>query len=157
MNKIEWARIPETNYKVSNDGRVRSVKGETIRQFDDGGRLLMVRLTVKGIYRLFHVHELVAEAFVDNPHHYAKVIHVDGDTLNNTADNLQWKIQSVSTRKVKNKPKIVQYDMLGNKLAEYVSIYEASMATGINKGSIYKTIEGKNKTANGYFFKREEI
>ena len=155
MNKIEWARIPNTNYKVSNEGGVRTSKGETIRQFDDGGGLLMVRLKINGLFRIYHVHELVAEAFVDNPHHYAKIIHVDGNIQNNNAENLKWKIQSVSHRKVKNKPQIVQYDMSGKKLAVFVSIYEASLATGINKGSIYKVIGGINKTANGYVFKKE--
>lgn len=101
MNKTEWARIPNTNYKVSNEGGVRSVKGETIRQFDDGGGLLMVRLKIDGLFRIYHVHELVAKAFVDNPHDYAKIVHVDGNTQNNEAVNLQWIRASVSHKKPK--------------------------------------------------------
>lgn len=38
----------------------------------------------------FYVHELVAKAFVPNPDNLPYVEHIDGDRLNNRADNLRW-------------------------------------------------------------------
>jgi hypothetical protein len=39
---------------------------------------------------IFYVHELVAQTFVPNPHNYPYVEHIDGNKLNNHADNLRW-------------------------------------------------------------------
>ena len=37
-----------------------------------------------------YVHELVAKAFVPNPDNLPYIEHLDGDRLNNRADNLRW-------------------------------------------------------------------
>ena len=159
---VEWVKIYNTDYKVSSRGIIVSGDGRTIRQFDDGAGKMLVKLKVNKLFRLFHVDELVANAFVDNPKGYASVEHIDGIDTNNHADNLRWVLKWAkiaarkASKKATNKLRIVQYNIIGEKLAEFDSIYEASMATGINKGSIYKTIEGINKTANGYIFKKEE-
>ena len=51
---------------------------------------------VCGQYRIdghrysFKVHRLVAKEFVENPHGYLEVNHLDGSKLNNSAKNLEW-------------------------------------------------------------------
>lgn len=89
----------EGYYEVSNLGRIRSCARTT----DDGKclqpKLLSLdsseRYVSKGLYkqnisynRLLH--RLVAEAFVPNPHNKSQVNHIDGDTRNNRASNLEW-------------------------------------------------------------------
>jgi len=40
--------------------------------------------------KFYALHRLVAEHFLDNPHNYTQVNHIDGDRYNNAADNLEW-------------------------------------------------------------------
>lgn len=40
--------------------------------------------------RAWPVHRLVALLFVDNPEEHLEVDHIDGNKINNNADNLQW-------------------------------------------------------------------
>lgn len=44
------------------------------------------------------VHQLVAEAFIPNPHRYTYVNHIDGDKSNPSAVNLEWVTQSMNLR-----------------------------------------------------------
>lgn len=89
----------EGQYKVSNLGRVKSIK----RKLDSGRSVsekilnssskkktqdgyLMVALAGK----TFRVNRLVAAAFIPNPNNKPVVNHIDGDKENNKADNLEW-------------------------------------------------------------------
>lgn len=52
-----------------------------------------------GKRRKFRVHRLVASAFVDGYFEDASVDHLDGNKLNNRADNLEWVTLSENTRR----------------------------------------------------------
>ena len=77
------------DYRVSNFGRIAS-----------GTRLLQRNLAADGYMRvLFQIngvrwqlmqHVVVATAFVPNPQNLPQVDHLDGNTVNNRADNLEW-------------------------------------------------------------------
>lgn len=88
-------------YEVSNLGGVRTSGHETFRggwrapvavkqQTDKLGylfvRLARADLRVCSLY----VHCLVAMAFVDNPHKYKQVSHINGDIHDNSASNVMW-------------------------------------------------------------------
>lgn len=86
----------EGKYQISNDGRVRVVKtGKelTLNRFTKCGyRKAALYKNGKGHEK--RIHRLVAEHFVHNPRMKETVNHIDGNKLNNHADNLEW-----STRK----------------------------------------------------------
>lgn len=95
-----WKDIPnyEGKYQVSNLGNVKSFtrwgKGKILKCSTNGnpGPYKHVNLVGAGRndVKSFYVHRLVAEAFVDNPNGYTEINHIDGDTLNNSPDNLEW-------------------------------------------------------------------
>lgn len=52
-----------------------------------------VELSKNGIQKIFSVHRLVAESFVENPSNLPIVCHRDDNPLNNSASNLFWGTQ----------------------------------------------------------------
>ena len=93
----EWREIEDYNgkYLVSNMGRVTSLKRRTPRlltAFVNNKGYKRVALCQNGKARYFLVSRLVAAAFCENPDpENAKVVdHIDGNTLNNCAENLRW-------------------------------------------------------------------
>ena len=104
-----WKPIPGYvgKYEVSNLGNVRSVdhvlyqkdshggmmekhyKGKPVAITDNGNGYKIVSLSNFG-RKNHYVHRIVAEAFVENPNGYAVVNHLDYDTSNNAAENLEW-------------------------------------------------------------------
>lgn len=87
--------IFEGAYVIYDDGRLWSNKTQ---QFLKGAcvsrdkRYLCYCLTLDGKSKHFYAHRLVAENFVPNPDPENKlcVNHIDGDTFNNSSDNLEW-------------------------------------------------------------------
>ena len=79
------------NYRVSNTGRVKSIKsGRILKASPDTKGYLMVWLYNEGVRKTIKVHRLVARAFVKGYFEGAHVDHLDGDKLNNSAINLEW-------------------------------------------------------------------
>lgn len=105
MKQEIWTPVKEYEnyYHVSNiGGKVKSLaktwsvgkKGDTILKFGKRKHKKMlyyfVVLCVNKIKRYVSVHRLVAQHYVDNPNNYDVVNHLDSNTLNNDADNLEW-------------------------------------------------------------------
>lgn len=81
------------NYEVSTYGEVRNKRtGKILKQKLDKSNCLMVNLSMgaRGKAKYYIVARLVAMAFVPNPMGYTWVRHIDGNTLNNEASNLEW-------------------------------------------------------------------
>lgn len=81
------------NYTISDDGVVFSKKTGTFKKATSNGRgkgYMFVDLYKDGKRKRLYVHRLVAEAFVPNPCNKPYVNHLDGDTRNNKAENLEW-------------------------------------------------------------------
>lgn len=88
----KWKDVKDTNYQVSNLGKVRNKSnGYVIKQQLSHRGYWLVRIKDKnGKKRSFSVHRLVAIAFVSNPKAYSEINHIDGDKSNNNRSNLQW-------------------------------------------------------------------
>jgi len=101
-----WKDIKEYEgyYQVSNQGRVRSGNrqvnrvnskpyfkpGRILRSADNGGGYGKVHLHLGNANCRVYIHRLVAMMFIPNPEGKPEVNHIDGNSKNNIADNLQW-------------------------------------------------------------------
>lgn len=78
-------------YSVNIDGEVYSHRSQRfLKKTIDAKGYYRVWLTKKPVERSVKVARIVAAAFVDNPNQCETVDHIDGDKLNDRADNLDW-------------------------------------------------------------------
>jgi hypothetical protein len=162
-----WKEIPQEftlgkkNYFISNKGRYKNEKG------------VVVDLKVSAYYKILSfktngkpirhaLHRLVALLFIPNPDNKEFVNHIDGNKLNNSADNLEWITKSENTKHAhslglitKVCRKINQYDKNNNFIAQFNSIKEASEHFSVHTSSIGKLCAGTTnaKYCCGYIFK----
>lgn len=92
--------IRSLNRRVVNrqSGSTRTCKGGMIAPFDNGHGYLVVSLCKEHIRHNHYVHRLVAEAFVENPDEKTIINHLDYNTKNNNASNLEWCTQVENIR-----------------------------------------------------------
>jgi hypothetical protein len=93
--EVVWKPILgfEGLYEISNLGKVRNNKGETLKQGIKRTNCTcykLVNLWKDGRYYKKYVHRLIAEAFIPNPDNLPMVNHKDEDGTNNSIDNLEW-------------------------------------------------------------------
>lgn len=79
-------------YEVSNYGEIRNaISKRVLRQTLANGYCICVcSFGGRDKKRAIKIHRAVAELFVDNPYGLPEVNHIDGNKLNNRADNLEW-------------------------------------------------------------------
>jgi len=84
--------IEGTNcYNITVDGRVINKRtGRELKQQNDNGGRLAVRIKVNDKNKKCFIHRLVAEAYIPNPNDKPQVDHIDGDNSNNNMCNLRW-------------------------------------------------------------------
>lgn len=157
-------------YEVSNLGRVRSLP----RRGTKGGILVIdtsnskhyahVVLAKNSKLHTTSLHKIVAEAWVPNPENKPQVNHIDGDKLNNKAENLEW-VTNLENRRHAIKTGLssalpeeaIEANMTGvmqkegeEVIAMYPCIKYAQYITGVCNQNIFKVCQGKRKTAGGY-------
>jgi hypothetical protein len=77
--------------ECSKDGRVRSVRTKKeYSQCIGGTGYFQICAGFEKRVKMFKVHKLIAETFLDNPENKRCVNHKDCNKLNNIIDNLEW-------------------------------------------------------------------
>ncbi len=163
-------------YQVSNFGNVRSVKRNIVLSAGtrcDGRKY--VTLCKNGKCKTFKIHRLVAIAFIPNLNNYKEVNHKDENPSNNYVGNLEWcdrnynqhygtciermansmKGKFTGSKSVLSKP-LYQFDLNGEFIREWESIYEVKRKLGINPYNISSCCNNKRKSAGGFIWKRKK-
>jgi len=86
-----WGRVRQLKHiRIYSSGKLRNMPEELVKFSDDMEGYPLVPLPNNKINRLSR---LVAKAFIPNPENKPIVNHVDGNSKNNRADNLEWVTQ----------------------------------------------------------------
>lgn len=85
-----WKRYKNTNYEVSNIGRVRNINGSLKSQQLDKYGYLVTDLYINGERKNMKIHRLVAETFIPNPDNKPTVNHINEIKTDNYVENLCW-------------------------------------------------------------------
>lgn len=93
----KWKHIEgyEDKYMISDMGDIYSIKSKKcIHPYINKCGHLKVMLCENNKKKKYFVHILVAKTFIENPHNYNIVNHIDGNKTNNRVENLEWCTQS---------------------------------------------------------------
>ena len=165
----KWARVEDTNYEISNYGRMVNTKtGNLLKTQANKKGYQVIRVTINRVKRTFRIHRLVAQYFVSNPNNKTQVNHIDGNKNNNRYDNLEWcsnaenahhaiktglwesVIEGAKLENEKRKKKVIARNIHTNEILRFSSIRDAERQIGTRH--IVDVIKGKRKQAKGYEF-----
>lgn len=192
MKEEIWKDMPgyEGLYQASNLGRIKSLdkvvfqkaknnstskhiyKGKILKPILHDTGYNYVTLNCKNI----SVHRLVAKTFIPNMENKPFVNHIDGNKLNNNANNLEWctakenmqhafennlinnktklkkesELKNIKKATLSNYKKVNMYDKGNLYIKTFNSIIEASIETKSNAGHIVQCCKHKQKTCGGY-------
>lgn len=162
----EWKPIANTKeYFVSNIGRVRkNLKLLTCSPNTYGYPACWIEIYDKEgnkKRKRASVHRLVAQAFVPNPGNKEVVDHIDGNKVNNRAENLRWVTVQENTQFAYDKDLIAKSErdeVIAIDPYDYVFLYrtqaEAARDTGTDAKTVNQVIKGLIKSAKGWRFFR---
>lgn len=174
-------------YQVSNLGRIKSLsrnvysiksnkfsrrtKEKILKQTTNYKGYQRILLNKNGIKKLFSVHRLVAETFIQNLENKPQVNHIDGNKQNNKVENLEWctNIENMKhawetglrtnetiihrTENDKRLRRIQQYSLDNKFIKEYSFIGDVEKQFGFNHSNIIKCCKKERKTAYGYIWR----
>ena len=78
------------NYLVSNFGNIKNSKTNKIMKQSNPQGYKLVNLKKDGKWKIFTVHRLVGNTFLENPDNKPLIDHIDENKSNNNVKNLRW-------------------------------------------------------------------
>lgn len=149
-------------YYANGKQRVRHRKERIMRQTLDSKGYLVVGLSKNGVQEKKKVHQLVAQAFIPNPHGYTHVHHKNHSQLDNRIENLCWidehehqalhgAEKADAVREAKSKT-VYQYMKDGLLVNVWKSAREAARQLGFAQGAISACCRGERKQHKGYIW-----
>lgn len=175
MENEIWKEIPGYKglYEVSNYGQIKSIerlekcgnktrirKARILKQSLRRG-YLFVSLCKNGRKENVVIHRIVSLLFIPNPNNMSEVDHIDGNKINNKVSNLRWVTAKQNSNNLKapntigkklNKggKAVLQFDLSGNFIKEWVTAMEVERSLGFGRSSISNCCNGVLKTAFGF-------
>ena len=176
-----WKDIPHTDgqYQVSNLGNVRSLFYHS-RSWNRiyRTRLLKQKMNPSGYHNVSilinkkrvtkDIHKIIAQLFVPNPENKPQVNHIDGNKSNNSVSNLEWVTAKENNKHAietglrnphalsgcaKPRKQVAQYDLSGELINVWDSVYDAASYYGIKHNCISSCANGYNKSYHKYMWK----
>lgn len=153
--------LNNSNYKVSNLGRVVNVTNNNILSPCDTCGYYKVRLSKNGEVTDWLVHKLVYCSFFKEEEILKNYVidHIDGNKHNNTLSNLRKISLSDNVKNAyynqglnSNIKPVSQFDLNNNFIATFPSAREAARQLDLDSSSITKCCKGKLKTTGKFIF-----
>ena len=157
--KEEWKQYLNSDFFVSNMGRVKNIRTKNILKGNvrENGYLRVGLRTGKKL-STFNVHNLVW--LVWNGPQKGVINHINGDKLDNRLENLEDISQSQNllkaayeTNTIKSCMQIGQYDEEGNLIKIFQSQKQAERSLNMGGGTISRAIKSGRKS-HGFYWKR---
>lgn len=156
VNPLGSIRTPEGKTTYTERHGIRKWKQRTLKQKTDPRGYKRVTLWLNGKPKTWLVHRVVATTFIDNPHNYPIVNHINGIKDDNRVENLEWcdsnhNVNHAFDSGLMNCNKVILNTDGGQKL--FRSMSEASTYLGYCSGYIsYLKLKGVNTTKCGVSF-----
>lgn len=153
MEEEKWRQFRDTNYDISNLGRIRNRKTMKTKktQLNPGG-YWYVSIYHNGEGKSYRLHRLVAEVWVENPHGYEYVNHIDEDRANPIASNLEWVTLSGNVQHSihKLKRKVLVYLEGGTEpIGTFDCATDAATALNMSVSALRKNLRGITSALTG--------
>lgn len=135
-------------YAVTSCGKVWSYRTEKfLKPVANQDGYMTVCLCKDGKQKVVKIHQLVAEAYIDNPDNLDTVDHIDNNKTHNYINNLRWMSREDNARRAQNKKvKCIETNQV------FESAIIAAKEMNISRPNISNVCHGKRKTAGGYHF-----
>ena len=160
-------------YQISNLGNVKSLERKKIdgrlchekilKQAKNKCGYLSCEFCKDGVGRRFLIHRIVAQTFLPNPDGKREVNHINGIKTDNRVENLEWNTSKEnqlhayrSGLQIKPTKPIVQYDLNGVFIREWVSAKEAATKTNLKRSNICHCCKGRIHHTGGYIWRYKE-